>query len=77
MGISLSTNWEIECQHRGQRIVYTTSSEYSKLKEWLERKGKFLSELLSPNKEILFGEWVCNSLYHEVSGLAVTDMVEL
>jgi len=57
LGISLSENWEIECQHRGQRIVHTTSSEYSKLKEWLERKGKFLSEVLSPKKDILFGEW--------------------
>jgi len=67
LGISLSANWEIECQHRGQRVVYTTSSEYSKLKGWLERKSKFLCEILEPENQILFGEWcaVKHSIFYD------------
>lgn len=57
LGISLTANWEIECQHRGQQIVYTTSPEYSKLKEWLQRKAKFLCDILEPERHILYGEW--------------------
>ncbi len=57
LGISLNGNYAIQCQHRGTQIVHNSSSEYSKLQTWLERKSKYLSLILEPKRHILFGEW--------------------
>ena len=65
LGISLNSNYEIICQHRGSIITYATSKEYSRLKTWLENHTKILCEILTPQRDILFGEWcqVCDILF--------------
>eukprot|EP01083_Nonionella_stella_P125120 378323_1 len=57
LGIALSANYEIQCQHRGSAIVYNSSAEYTKLKDWLDRNSKVLCQILEPQRHILFGEW--------------------
>ena len=63
LGISLNSNYDIICQHRGSIITYETSIEYTRLKNWIDNHSKILCEILTPQRDILFGEWCQVCLY--------------
>jgi len=58
LGFSLSRNYEIRAQNRSHYVNEHTHGQFKPLPSWLDVHGWALCQLLEPEVEVLFGEWL-------------------
>ena len=57
LGISITASYEIVCQNRGHYVTANTHAQWKPLGSWLDEHSWALCQLLTPEAEVLFGEW--------------------
>ena len=57
LGISIDAMWQVVCQNRSHFVTAATHSQFRSLDGWIDQQRWGLSQLLAPDREILFGEW--------------------
>jgi atypical dual specificity phosphatase len=58
LGFSLSAEYQIGVQNRSHWVAAASHPQFSSLDGWLDEHGWALCQLLVPEVEVLFGEWV-------------------
>jgi len=58
LGISLTENWEPRFQNRAKYVSSKYATQWKALDSWWEEHSWEICQLLEPEVEILFGEWV-------------------
>lgn len=58
IGISISENYQIMVQNRSHYVNSSTHKQFSMLNSWIEQHSEDLFSILTPGKDILFGEWL-------------------
>jgi len=64
LGISLSEHYEPQYQNRSHYVTSSYATQWKALDTWWETNGWAVCQLLVPEVEVLFGEWVwaCHSV---------------
>jgi atypical dual specificity phosphatase len=57
LGISIDAAWQVVCQNRSHFVTAATHSQFKSLNGWIDQQRWALSQVLMPDREILFGEW--------------------
>lgn len=57
LGISLNSQYQLRFQGRSKWVTSASDTQFRGLDEWTEQYGGAVTELLTRNDEILFGEW--------------------
>jgi len=58
LGFSLTKDYEIRAQNRSHYVNATSHTQFRSLDSWLADHGWALCQLLEPEVEVLFGEWL-------------------
>merc|ERR1712224_797920 len=58
LGLSLTTAYEVRVQNRSHYVSAQSHTQFKPLAGWLDEHSWALCQLLEPEVEILFGEWV-------------------
>lgn len=58
LGFSMDSNYKILVQNRSHYVNSSYHPQFKKLDKWINQHYTDLQELLEPNKNILFGEWM-------------------
>lgn len=58
LGLSLTKDYEVVCQNRSHYVNAESHTQFRTLAHWLDEHRWALCELLVPEVEVLFGEWV-------------------
>lgn len=58
LGFSIDSNNKILIQNRSHFVNSKTHKQFNVLDTWIEKHSSSLFEILRPNRDILFGEWV-------------------
>merc|ERR1712146_658936 len=58
LGLSLTSAYEILAQNRSHYVNSQSATQFRALDGWLAEHGWALCQLLVPEVEVLFGEWV-------------------
>lgn len=59
LGFSLSAQYEVRVQNRSHYVNAESHPQFRPLAGWLEEHSWALCQLLLPEVEVLFGEWLC------------------
>jgi len=59
LGFSLTRDYEIVAQNRSHTVNAESHTQFRPLASWQEEHGWALCQLLEPEVEVLFGEWLC------------------
>tara|TARA_B110001452_G_scaffold106178_1_gene88003 strand:+ start:113 stop:1342 length:1230 start_codon:yes stop_codon:yes gene_type:complete len=57
LGLSLTRDYEVVCQNRAKYVCSESHAQYRPLDGWLAEHSWALCQLLTPEDEVLFGEW--------------------
>lgn len=58
LGFSLTSSYEVRAQNRAHYVTSATHTQFRALDAWLDANSWALCQLLAPEDEILFGEWM-------------------
>jgi len=58
LGFSLTKDYEVRCQNRSHYVNPQSHAQFRSLQSWLDEHTGALCQLLAPEREVLFGEWL-------------------
>ncbi|KAG8461589.1 hypothetical protein KFE25_001193 [Diacronema lutheri] len=58
LGLSLTREYEVRAQNRSHFVTSATQTQFRALDAWIDEHSWALCQLLAPDDEILFGEWL-------------------
>ena len=58
LGLSLTKGYEVRCQNRSHYVNPQSHAQFRSLQSWLDEHTGALCQLLAPEREVLFGEWL-------------------
>jgi len=58
LGFSLTRDYEVRAQNRSHYVNATSHTQFRSLDNWLSEHSWALCQLLEPEAEVLFGEWL-------------------
>jgi len=58
LGFSLSEDYTVQAQNRSHWVCSATQTQFKGLGAWLEENSWALCQILEPEVEVLFGEWL-------------------
>lgn len=71
LGISIDKNYKIKVQNRSHYIDSSYHPQFALLDKWISKHSNDIINLLEPEKEILFGEWLY--MKHSIEYTSLSD----